>query len=177
MNQPISATARLWSMFLDHVILCFLAIPPVGVVLGVAFLVRGKLDWDASAMNAWLFVPVFVLYANKDWFGGRSLAKRITGQQVVQVGSGRVANELRCFLRNVTIPVWPVEVAITLFSPSRRSGDWLAGTQVVPLRQSESSSLRQDVGAYRWGLRSVVTLVLSVVVSCGWTALLYRLWQ
>jgi hypothetical protein len=53
-------------------------------------------------------------------------------------------------------------------SPNRRLGDRLAGTEVVPSGLSEVAQLRQKVSAYPWGLRSLVTVVL----SCGHVALL-----
>jgi uncharacterized RDD family membrane protein YckC len=136
-GHSLTVTSRLGSMLLDHIIMSFFSAALGLVVFGVTFVFMGRADSFQYAIDAiypWVVGAAILVYFNKDWFGGRSLAKRITGQEVVQVSSGRSADQFRCFVRNLTILVWPLEVLVTLLSPSRRLGDWLAGTQVVPFR-------------------------------------------
>ena len=40
-----------------------------------------------------------------------------------------VASSLKCLIRNITIILWPIEVIVVLVSPSRRIGDFIAGTE------------------------------------------------
>ena len=84
-------------------------------------------------------------YLNKDFLKGRSPAKRLFQLQVVDAG-GQPANELRCFLRNVTALLWPVEVL--LLGRRTRLGDTLAGTY-VSRGAPGAASLWQDVRTYR----------------------------
>ena len=133
-DYSLTATSRWGSMLLDQIIMSFLGGALGLVVLGVTYAITGTPDTFGGALYPWVAGVVLLIYFNKDWFGGRSLAKRITGQQVVHVGSGLRADSLHCFLRNLTILVWPLELVVTLVSPRRRLGDWLAGTQVVPFR-------------------------------------------
>jgi uncharacterized RDD family membrane protein YckC len=130
-----TAFARLSSMLLDHVIMSFLAVlftlPAFLIVLAVGGREAGTTSTMQDVIQAVGVCVVFVVYFNKDWFAGQSLAKRVMGQRVVDVRSGLPASRARCFLRNLTILLWPLEVLVTLFSPSRRLGDWLAQTKVV----------------------------------------------
>jgi uncharacterized RDD family membrane protein YckC len=111
---PVSRKMRLLSMLLDHAILCLVCIPPFFLLPTVG---EGG------------FYALLVPYLNKDFLQGRSPAKRLLGLHLHEA-TGRPANELRAFLRNVTFLLWPVEVLLVLGSP-KRLGDYVAGTQVV----------------------------------------------
>jgi uncharacterized RDD family membrane protein YckC len=76
------------------------------------------------------------LYLNKDFLFGKSIAKRIIGLQVIDNRNNQPADEFKCFLRNMTIPLYPLEVLVTLFTPDRRIGDWIANTRVEPFNKS-----------------------------------------
>ena len=76
-------------------------------------------------------------YFNKDIFYGRSIAKRILGLQIVDNVTGQVATPFQCLLRNITIAIWPVEVIITLFNPTRRLGDRIARTKTIFYRRDQ----------------------------------------
>ncbi len=73
----------------------------------------------------------FALYFCKDIFNGRSIAKRILGLQVVNNSTGKVASPIRCFVRNITCVLWPLEGLIAIVNTSRRLGDKIAGTRLV----------------------------------------------
>lgn len=121
---------RLVSMLLDHFCTCIMLLAPI-----VPFLILGsKPDVQGSIMPAefqFVFLGLMFLYFLKDSFDGRSIAKRVTKLQVVNNTTGKAASLMRCFIRNLTIVIWPLEVLITLFSSHRRLGDFIAGTRVV----------------------------------------------
>lgn len=120
---------RLVSMLLDHFCTCFILAVPI-----VPFLfLTSRPDENAALAPGmqFLFLGVMLLYFFKDSFDGRSIAKRITKLQVVDNRTGKPASVGKCFLRNLSIIIWPVEVLITLFSSHRRLGDFIAGTRVV----------------------------------------------
>jgi uncharacterized RDD family membrane protein YckC len=122
-------------MLLDHVIMCFLGVlftlPVFLIVVAIAGRGADTTGTVEAVIQAVGVCFVVLVYFNKDWFAGQSLAKRVMGQRVVDVRSGLPASRVRCFFRNLTIPLWPLEVLVTLWSPSRRLGDWLAQTKVV----------------------------------------------
>jgi uncharacterized RDD family membrane protein YckC len=74
---------------------------------------------------------MIIIYALKDSFKGKSLAKRILKLQVIDDRSGNAASPFQCFVRNLLVPFWMIEVVVTYFNPARRLGDRLANTKVV----------------------------------------------
>lgn len=51
--------------------------------------------------------------------------------RVVDNLNGQIASPMRCFIRNIFIIIWPLEVIVALINPSRRLGDIVAGTKLV----------------------------------------------
>lgn len=74
----------------------------------------------------------FVLYFCKDIINGRSIAKRILKLQVVDNRTGQVATPLQSLIRNIFCILWPIEVFVAISNTSRRLGDRVAGTKLVP---------------------------------------------
>jgi len=68
---------------------------------------------------------------NKDIVGGRSITKRRLGLAIVKSSTGEPASKLRCFFRNITCFVWPIEALIAFSGPGQRIGDMVAGTKIV----------------------------------------------
>lgn len=121
---------RLASMLLDHFCTSFILMAPI-----IPFLFLGSDPGDQGAMLGprfqFVFLGLMSLYFFKDSFGARSIAKRMTKLQVVDNRTGKAASVMQCFVRNLTIVIWPVEVLITIFNSQRRLGDFVAGTRVV----------------------------------------------
>ena len=114
-------------MLLDHIIICL-----VGVITGIpvfiiAFILKRSLNLNVTFIAGML---VFIIYFCKDILNGKSPAKRLLGLQVIDLKTGQPASKLQTIIRNITIPLWPLEVLYTLFSKDRRIGDLLAGTKV-----------------------------------------------
>lgn len=129
MNNSIPAIGlRLASMLLDHIFMCIILIVPI-VVLNL--LSSGQDDNGLGPVVQLALVGLLVLYFLKDSFDGRSLAKRITKLRVVNNTTGETASAARCFVRNIFIIIWPIELLISVFSPQRRIGDFVAGTKVI----------------------------------------------
>ncbi len=134
MQETPKVGERLASMLLDHffmtIILSFFMIPII--VLNIDPL-ENRISLF-SPLDYFLMIAMVVIYALKDVFNGRSLAKRIIKLQVVDAKTGAVASPIKCFLRNLLIPIWPIEVIVTLFNPQQRLGDRLAGTKIISIR-------------------------------------------
>lgn len=121
---------RLASMLLDHFCTCFILMAPIIPLL----LLRSDPEDQGAMLDPgfqFVFLGLMFLYFFKDSFGARSIAKRVTKLQVVDNRTGKAASVMQCFLRNLTIVIWPVEVLITFFNSQRRLGDFIAGTRVV----------------------------------------------
>jgi uncharacterized RDD family membrane protein YckC len=168
MKPKISVAERLLSAFLDHIFMTIIAfvffIPLMATVFSDAF----KVTHDPSSIEIfkgpWVFVGLlgFSIYFSRDCINGRSIAKRILRLQVVDNRSGQVASPLKCFLRNLTIVVWPIEIIAILSNPERRIGDLLAGTKVVstlPAPLASKTNIKQLIIV--GGLSYCYVLILS----------------
>jgi len=78
-----------------------------------------------------IFVFYFSIWTIKDSFNGRSIGKRIMRLQVVQSETNLAASPLRCFVRNLSLLLWPIEMIVILVRPGRRMGDFIANTKIV----------------------------------------------
>jgi uncharacterized RDD family membrane protein YckC len=150
----LSPNVRLKAMLCDHVILCAFYIP---LFISVTAL---RVGWGTDD-NGWGFGLLLACYLNKDFFNGRSPAKRLLQLQVLDA-NGRPANELRCFLRNTTCFLCPLEVLVLLVGRRGRLGDALAGTQVSAVPE-DTRSWWQDLRTYRLTRYSGYALAATLV--------------
>ncbi len=129
--------ARIASMLIDHVIMSIIAavftLPIMLGKLSSAFEVSHYSSDTPTDYGSAIYLMIFAmsLYICKDSINGRSIAKRILGHQIIDKKTGLVANPLKCFIRNLFIVIWPVEVIMVLINPTSRLGDKVAGTEVV----------------------------------------------
>lgn len=144
-NNEVSVGSRIGSMLLDHFIMSFIL-----TILVVPFSFIGLSETlseesTQTAFNADLFLYALVLglslYLNKDAIKGKSLAKRILKQEVIDIKTGEIASPIKCFVRNILIILWPIEVIVVLASPSRRIGDLIAGTKVVNISTERNDNV------------------------------------
>ncbi|MBW3466630.1 RDD family protein [Arthrospiribacter ruber] len=135
-EQKTNAGTRIGSMLLDHIAMTFIAmiffIPGMISGFSTAFEVsHEQTSPDIFGGLSYFGLIGFALYFCKDSINGRSIAKRALKLQVIENSSGRVASPVKCIVRNIFCILWPIEVIVTLTSPSRRIGDMVAGTRVV----------------------------------------------
>jgi uncharacterized RDD family membrane protein YckC len=127
---------RILSMFLDHVFMCVILVTPVVLfMLLTDFGNPSSPDGLGGGLQI-IMLGLMFIYFLKDSFQGRSLAKRLLKLQVVDNKLNTTATFGQCLARNILIIIWPVEVLVTLFSPQRRLGDFLAGTKVVTIDEA-----------------------------------------
>lgn len=117
-------------MLLDHFFMTFILLIPMWAI--IFYSASGTtLPGQLGAGFQFLFLAALVIYMLKDSFSGKSIAKRILKLQVVDNKAELPATAIQCFVRNILLILWPVEVIFTFFNPQRRIGDFLAGTKVV----------------------------------------------
>ncbi len=136
-EQKTNTGTRIGSMLLDHIAMTFIAmiffVPGMISGFSTAFEINHEqANPDIFGGLSYIGLIGFALYFCKDCINGQSIAKRALKLQVVENNSGNVASPIRCFVRNIFCIIWPIEVIVTLVSPSRRIGDMVAGTRVIP---------------------------------------------
>ena len=147
-KNELTTGKRIGAMLLDHIVMTFvimiIALPTMMSKFNNAFgdeplTPKGGIDWSLILMCFGM-----ALYFNKDMIQGKSIAKRALKQEVVDIKTGEVASALKCFVRNLTIAIWPIEVIVVLISPTRRIGDFIAGTRVELMTDERNSKPRVD---------------------------------
>lgn len=142
-NTDLTTGDRIKAMLLDHIIMTFIIMIMVMPIFFMAFEEESfgtSFDWT-------FYIMIFgmSLYFNKDLVQGKSLAKRVLKQEIVDVKTGEVASSLKCLVRNLLIIIWPIEVIAVLISPSRRIGDYIAGTRVEYVNNERNSKPKVDI--------------------------------
>lgn len=158
MENRISIKLRLGSMLLDHIIMCFVIIPPL-IILSLI----SSDPFETSQVEIVAYFVMMLIYFNKDLLNGRSAAKRISGLWIIDRKTGQPADELKCFLRNVTIPLWPLEAFISVLNPSRRIGDFIANTRVETAGREDVTSIFEDLKRKKLTYLTLWTLVSGVI--------------
>ena len=150
-------------MLIDHISMCIVMIPVVIVMMIILLATKGveyHLEFFYSyTLGAITFLP-FIIYFLKDNYRGKSIGKRLMGFQVVTSSKEEPAGVLRCFIRNLLIPLWPLEVLITLFSPSRRLGDLIAGTKVITSEKEAINSILPEIKQTKFSWRTLVIILI-----------------
>ncbi|MCG2420491.1 RDD family protein [Aequorivita sp. F47161] len=161
---------RVLSMLLDHCIMCLLIVPLGFLIFGLGALMKDNLNYGIGIIL--VFIPFFI-YLNKDFFKAKSPAKRILGFQVIDRKTNKPANELQCFVRNLTICVaWPLEVIIGLINPERRIGDFIANTKVVVSEKEKFKSIWTDLKNTKLKSNFIGILIIGGIYFYGLSLLL-----
>lgn len=168
-NNQIDTGKRILSMLLDHI---FMTMAMMVFVMPVMMVDMFKNFNDPHQSPTFLFSGVggyamlfgFSLYFCKDVINGRSAAKRILKFQVVNNNTLLPASPLQCFVRNIFCVIWPVEFIVSLFNSSRRIGDRVAGTRLVPY----DATAEQPKA-------NVAYIVLTILLSFTLTVMVSRL--
>lgn len=152
-------TLRPSSMFLDHMIMTGITFIPSMVIMFMGI----NTNYNIHNLP---FTTVLFIYMNKDVVGGKSIGKRLQGYKVVKRGTTEIASSLRCYLRNIVIPLlWPMEVLITYFNPTRRLGDLIAGTEVIMAEKESITSIFKDLKAFKINIQIVWVLMAGFIFS------------
>jgi uncharacterized RDD family membrane protein YckC len=126
---------RLGTMFLDHItmsLILTIVIAPGMIYDMIQTFGHPQAQPKLFLGNYYLNIFAFSLYFNKDIYLGRSIGKRIIKLQLIDIKTNQPAGALRCFIRNLTLIVWPIEAIVALVNNERRIGDFIAGTKLVP---------------------------------------------
>lgn len=147
-KKEMTVGPRIGAMLLDHFVMTFaimfLVLPFAMGGLGEGITDESTTTPFSSDLIFYVMIFGMSLYFNKDMIQGKSVAKRALKLEVVDIKTGEVASSLKCLVRNLTIAVWPIEVIAVLISPSRRIGDFIAGTRVEYITDERDSKPKVD---------------------------------
>ena len=164
---------RISSMLLDHFLMCILIIPPAIILTIISENIGMKMN---DGMGFFVFFLIVFVYLNKDFFNGKSPAKRILGYRVINRKTEKPATELQCFVRNLTICVaWPLEVVVGFINPERRIGDFIANTKVVESEKEKLKSIWTDLKTTTLKLNFIGILIIGGIYFYGLSLILPNL--
>jgi len=153
--------------------MCCIIIPPL---LLIDNFTENKVTVVNLDINDIAFLTIITtVYFNKDFIYGRSLAKRLMGLVIIDNRTNGRANSLKCFLRNLTIPIWPIEVIMSLINPSRRLGDYIANTRVETTESKGLKSIKTDCSKISFDWLLGLTVLVAIIFSVGLEFLLTNL--
>lgn len=159
-TQNLDVGQRLIAALTDHFIMTAV-IAVFALPLMMKEFTSNKFDRSDGVLD-YLFDAGFALYFCKDCIYGQSIAKRLFKQQVINHKTGGIAGPLRCFVRDILLLIWPIEFITLLISPTRRLGDRIAGTQVVPFN---SERQRTGLNYLQIGIAYLLSVVAVLLLS------------
>ena len=144
--------------------MCFLIIP-IAVLLVIILEELGYELINGMSFYIWIFI-IFVYY-HKDFFNAKSPAKRIMGYQIIDIKTEKPATELQCFIRNLTILIWPLEVIVGFINPERRIGDYLANTKVILSEKEKLKTIWFDLKKTKLKRNYIGIIIIGIVYFYG----------
>lgn len=105
------------------------------------------------------------LALNKDFYNGRSVAKRLQGYQIVDSNTNKIATEMQCMIRNITFIIWPIEAFFLLISPRRRIGDIIASTKIIDVEKELPETILSEMHKIDKSKNHRRLLTLSIVIA------------
>ena len=103
----------------------------------------------------------YPLGMNKDFLNGQSIGKRIFKIQVQNLENNH-ANEWKGSLRNLLFII-PIDIFIPFINPSRRIGDYLAGTKIEMNSKYNINSIGSELKEYRINKNLILGIAFGVI--------------
>jgi uncharacterized RDD family membrane protein YckC len=127
MSEDNIVTKRIVAFIIDFILITFIAILAVFILLPF---ISNETFQVTSQVNAYLNLIFFAIPLFKDSFIKRSIGKRIMGLKIYN-SNGIPLKYWQVLLRNITLPIWIIEVIVFLSrKDKKRLGDLLARTYV-----------------------------------------------
>jgi uncharacterized RDD family membrane protein YckC len=112
-----------------------------------------------------LFSVMLITLLNKDFFNGQSVIHRRLGYQVVNADTLLPVNKTRCMIRNLTAPIWFVEVFFILINPEKRLGDMIAGTKLIEVEPTNPESIIDEIKTIKADRATIFPLLLATIFA------------
>jgi uncharacterized RDD family membrane protein YckC len=146
---------------------CLSAFIPFLIILTIPSIIIGdtfstEFTWT-ELLQLIPFSLLLITILNKDFFGGQSPVHRKLGYQVVDRKTMKPATGLKCMLRNVTAPMWPIEGIFALAYPKRRLGDFIAGTMLIEVNATNPELILNEIQKVKFDGQTRLTLLFSIL--------------
>ena len=139
--------------------------PILGIIILLTIVFSDPLV-DSKWVNLLTLFPFsFLMIAlfNKDFFGGQSVVHRKLGYKVLDAKTNNTASKIQCLIRNLTGPIWPIEVIFILISPKRRLGDLIARTILIDVPISDPQLILTEIKESKFDRQTILTLIFSLI--------------
>jgi uncharacterized RDD family membrane protein YckC len=140
--------------------------PYIAIPLVLSMVFGDTMPTDFSWTEMITIIPfslMMIALFNKDFFGGQSPVHRKLGYKVLDAKTNETASKLQCMIRNLTGPIWPIEVIFILINPKRRLGDIVAGTILTEVPPTDPELILTDIKESKFDGQTKLTLLISVV--------------
>lgn len=126
--ESIQPKERLILLLVDPLITALCLYLPL-LVLTLPFHLFGWMNsYSFTKCCSFLFLAI---YLNKDIANGKSLGKRWLGYAVVNESNEQKPSMAICFLRNLTVFIYLLELIYCFFSPDQKISDHFTHTKIV----------------------------------------------
>ncbi len=157
---------RISSLFIDHSIMSFIIF---STCFALIFINTFFNQLEGTAVFIIVFVSLIIglisvsFYLNKDIFGSRSFGKRKMNFIIINIESNSNASPIKCFLRNITFVIWPIEILFLYFNPERRLGDFIANTKVIDLKSNKINIIKYNTGTKIFSIFLGVVFIFFII--------------
>lgn len=108
-------------------------------------------------------------FLSKDFFGGRSIGKRVMKLQLVMKDGHSPVSGIRMIVRNLFLVLWPVEVVMYLANSGQRLGDLLCKTTVVRASDENKQAINTKTLIVNMLIVAIFVSLISLVYYWGLT--------
>lgn len=143
-TDTITPLERLFLLIVEPLINQFCISLPLFLVLCLFYFFNFITSYAFVKCCLFLFAAT---YLNKDIAGGRSIGKRFLGYAVVNEKDEKPPRRAVCFLRNLTLIIYPAELLFGLFSPTQKMSDYFTHTKIIKATKEDKviSSFYNDM--------------------------------
>jgi uncharacterized RDD family membrane protein YckC len=123
-------------------------------------------------LNLLILFPLYGLLISifsKDFFSGQSIVNRLWGYQVIDIYTGTPPTPFKSMLRNLTAPLIPFELLLTIINPERRLGDFIAGTKLIKVDKTDPELILKEIESKGLGQSSKMALTIPTLLFIIWT--------
>jgi uncharacterized RDD family membrane protein YckC len=160
--HKLVSNKRIKAMSLEMIYVLSVLFPYLAIIIisSEIFLNQSSLYHISSIV---VFNLILIILVNKDYFNGQSVIKRQLGYQIVNAKTLEIASSTRCMLRNFTFIFWPIEVLFAIIYPSRRLGDYIAGTKLIDVPTKDPKSILEEINTSRFDKQAKLTLFYTIL--------------
>jgi len=142
-KKEISVLLRLKLIVTDYFIMMFISFGIMLPIIIYKIIIVSNINHEPlnNGFSGIFFSLILGIttYLNKDIFNGQSPGKRIFKLQVIDEQTNLPTSSFKCFLRNITLLIFPIEFIFILVNPNKRIGDFMVLTRLDHYQTNNNS--------------------------------------